>query len=55
MNSGTLYEIIWDSIESVGDEITYFEVLGVLELIKAEILEDLRSLADDIGTDNNES
>ena len=53
MNSGTLYEILWDAIDSLGDEITYFELLGVLELIKAEIIEELRKLADDTGTDNN--
>lgn len=45
-----LYRIIWDSIDNIG-EYSRAEVIGVLEIIKAEIIEDYFATLDEIDED----
>lgn len=45
-----LYRIIWDSIDNIG-EYSRAEVIGVLEIIKAEIIEDYFTTLDEIDED----
>lgn len=40
-----LYDIIWDYLD--GSEVKYYEVLGVLEVVKAELIEEMNELGKD--------
>lgn len=41
-----LYDIIWDTIES-GGNFSYVEVIGTLEMIKQEIIEEALRIRDE--------
>lgn len=41
-----LYDIIWDAIES-GGNFSYVEVIGTLEMIKQEIIEEALRIRDE--------
>lgn len=41
-----LYDIIWDTIES-GGNFSYVEVIGTLEMIKQEIMEEALRIRDE--------
>ena len=41
----TLYDIIWDTLES-GGNFSYTEVIGTLEMIKQELIQEALELRD---------
>ncbi len=43
-DSGKLYDLLWDAIEGFG-EYSYFEVIGVLELIKTDLINELNEIS----------
>jgi len=49
-DSGKLYDLLWDAIEGMG-EYSYFEALGVLEVIKADLIKELDELTNQAGSE----
>lgn len=52
-DTSKLYDIIWDSIESLGDY-SYIELVGVLEMIKAEVMEEYFGVIDNLNQAESE-
>jgi hypothetical protein len=50
-DTSKLYDIIWDAIESLG-EFSYPELIGILETIKAEVMDEYLGLINEVRDDD---